>query len=106
MTKPVVLLPRAARDITDAIDAYRSEGGPALAERWMQALAAALRHVEAHPASGSPRYAQVLALPELRFWRVKRFPYLVFYVECAATVDVWRVLHAHREVPAWLTRSE
>lgn len=102
MTKPIVLLPRAERDIADATDNYRGEGGTALAEQWAQSLGAALRHVGAHSASGSPRYADVLAMPGLRFWRVRRFPYLIFYVDRASQVDVWRVLHAHRDIPAWL----
>jgi len=33
---------------------------------------------------------------------VKRFPYLAFYVERADHVDVWRVLHGARDIPAWL----
>jgi toxin ParE1/3/4 len=26
----------------------------------------------------------------------------VFYVEAGRDIDVWRVLHAHRDIPAWL----
>lgn len=33
-----------------------------------------------YPASGSPRYAVELGLPDLRCWRIKHYPYLVFYV--------------------------
>jgi toxin ParE1/3/4 len=55
-----------------------------------------------HPATGSLRYAHELDLPELRFWPLKRFPYLVFYVDHANHVDVWRILHGERDIPAWL----
>lgn len=106
MSKPIVLLPRAERDITDTTDAYRGQGGEALAAKWVQSLSAALRHVAAYAASGSPRYADVLAIPGLRFWRVRRFPYLVFYVDRVAQADIWRVLHAHRDLPAWLRDGE
>jgi toxin ParE1/3/4 len=28
------------------------------------------------------------------------FPHVIFYVEQADHVDVWRVLHGHRDVPS------
>ncbi|ENO88947.1 plasmid stabilization system [Thauera aminoaromatica S2] len=31
-----------------------------------------------------------------------RYPYLVFYVERADHIDVWRVLHGERDIPAWM----
>jgi len=34
-----------------------------------------------------------------------RYPYLVFYVEHADHIDVWRVLDARRDIPAWLAES-
>lgn len=30
------------------------------------------------------------------------YPYLVFYVAGDDHVDVWRVLHAERDIPEWL----
>ncbi|MGH8111743.1 MAG: type II toxin-antitoxin system RelE/ParE family toxin [Rhodanobacteraceae bacterium] len=106
MTKPIVLLPRAERDVTDTTDKHRDEGGATRAAPWVQSLSAALQHVGAYAASGSPRYADVLTMPGLRFWRVRRFPCLVFYVDRVAQVDIWRVLHAHRNIPAWLRSVE
>ena len=47
---------------------------------------------------GRLRYAGELDLPGLRSWLVTGFPYLVFYVESAADIDVWRVLHAARDI--------
>jgi len=44
-----------------------------------------------------------LNLPGLRFWRCKRFPYLVFYVETDDQINIWRVLHGSRDIPAWLS---
>jgi toxin ParE1/3/4 len=100
--KQLVLLPQAEHDIDDIMDHYRREGGAALAVRWSQAVIAALRHIGTHCAGGSLRYADMLGIPGLRHWPVKRFPYLVFYVERSAQVDVWRVLHDHRDIPGWL----
>ena len=55
-----------------------------------------------HPAGGSPRYAREPDLPGLRSWVVRGFPYLVFYAERAADINVWRILHGARDIPAWL----
>lgn len=103
--KPVFLFPQAERDIREAIQHYQQEGGATLAVRWVEAAELALRHVGTHPATGSTRYAALLKLAGLRFWPVKRFPYLIFYVERQAQVDVWRVLHGQRDLPEWIRES-
>lgn len=41
-----------------------------------------------------------LGIPNLRAWDLTAFPYLVFYVVHAETVEVVRVLHARRDVGA------
>ena len=70
---------------------------------FIEALEAAYARIGRYPAAGSPRYAHELDLPELRFWPLKNYPYLVFYVERGDHIDVWRVLHAQRDLPAWLS---
>jgi toxin ParE1/3/4 len=100
--KPVILLPLAERDIGEAMEHYRYEGGARLATRWARAVSDALRGAGRHPAAGSQRYADMLGIPGLRFWRVKSFPFLVFYVERASQVDIWRVLHGRRDIAEWL----
>lgn len=59
-----------------------------------------------HPASGSRRYAHELNLPGLRFRPLSRYPHLVFYLERADRIDVWRVLHGQRDIPAWMQESD
>ena len=46
------------------------------------------------------RYAHELDLPGLRCCLMKRYPYLLFYVERDDCMDVWRVLHSQRDIPA------
>lgn len=100
--KPV--RPRAAadRDVEQAIAHDVAEAGGKAALGFVAALERAWRHIARHPASGSPRHAVELDLPGLRSWPLKRYPYLVFYVERDDHVDVWRVLHAERDIPAWM----
>ncbi len=93
---------RADQDILEAVEHYLQEADERVALRYVDAIEKAFRHIARHPASGSPRYALELELPGVRSWPVKRFPHLVFYVEHDDHIDVWRVLHEQRDIPAWL----
>jgi toxin ParE1/3/4 len=99
--KPLIRRARADLDVEEAI-AYYPENEPEVTLAFVDALEQAYRHIQRHPGTGSPRYAHELNLPGLRFWGCKRFPNLVFYVEKAEQIDVWRVLHAIRDIPAWM----
>lgn len=99
---PVVLREAAERDVGEALAHYEKEAGAAIALSFIDALDRAFLHIGRHPASGSPRYATELGLPGLRSWSLNGFPYLVFYVQRQSSVDVWRLLHAQRDIPAWL----
>lgn len=101
-TKPVVPREQASRDVDEAIAYYLSEGSEDAALGFIDSLEQAYAHIGRHPATGSPRYAHELEIPGLRSWALKRFPYLVFYVERADHIDVWRVLHGQRDIPAWM----
>lgn len=100
--KPLTHRRLALGDVDDAIDHYAGEAGPPVVLKFVDALESAYAHIGRHPATGSPRYAQALGLPGLRCWPLKRFPHLVFYVEYEQHLDVWRVLHEQRDIPAWL----
>lgn len=100
--KPVALGQRAQRDVNEAVEHYIAEASATVASAFIDALEDAFRRVGEYPASGSPRYASELGLPGLRSWIVAGFPHLIFYVEREADIDVWRVLHGARDVPAWL----
>ena len=104
--KPVVRRTRADQDVREAIYYYVEQQAPDAALAFVTGLEQAIRHIQRHPASGSPRYAHALDLPGLRFWSCKRFPYLVFYVERPDHIDVWRILQAQRDIPAWLLADD
>lgn len=96
----------AVADVDDAIRYYLQEAGPEVAWGFIDGLERAYKHLGRQPATGSPRYAHELNLPGLRSWPLTQYPYLVFYVEQADHVDVWRVLHSARDMPAWLGEGE
>jgi toxin ParE1/3/4 len=100
--KPVVPRGRAHQDVEEAIAHYLAEDAAPAALGFLDALERAYAHLGRHPAAGSPRYGHELDLPGLRSWPLTRYPYLVFYVEREARIDVWRVLHAQRDLPASL----
>ncbi len=104
--KPATWRKAAERDAAEAAYWYATQSDLALGERFLAAVEAGIEHVSQHPGSGSLRYAMALKMEVLRFWPVNGFPYLIFYVEHEMQVDVWRVLHAQRDVPAWMADGE
>ena len=98
--KPVVLRASAVRDVDEALDHYLSTGEAHAALGFIDELERAYRHIAQYPASGSSRYASELDVPELRSWALRRYPYVLFYVEHDGHIDVWRVLHGRRDIAA------
>ena len=92
----------AATDIEAAVTYYRSEAGPTTALDFVNTLEAAINHLCQHPLTGSLRFAFELEIPDLRNWPLQKFPYLIFYVAEDDRIDIWRVLHARRDIPAYL----
>ena len=103
--KPVIPRALAKQDVEEAISHYLSEDAKQAALGFIDALEQAYAHIARHPATGSPRYAHELDLPGLRSGSLNRYPHIVFYVEHADHIDVWRVLHGMRDIPAWLRDS-
>ena len=104
--RPVAPRTLANRDIDEAIAYYLGEESPSAALAFIDALEQAFARIGVHPASGSPRYAHELNLPDLRFWPLAGYPHLVFYVEHPDHIDVWRVLHGQRDIPTWMQQPD
>ena len=104
--KPVVPRERANRDVDDAIACYLKEQAGQAAPGFVQALEDAYAFLSRNPGAGASRYAYELDIPELQTWPLRRFPYLIFYLEQADHIDVWRVLHGRRDIPALMREPE
>lgn len=100
--KALVQRTLALGDIDQAITHYLKQDAATAALGFVDALEHAYAHISKHPATGSPRYAHELGIPDLRSWPLSKYPYLVFYVEQHDHIDVWRVLHMKRDIPAWM----
>ncbi|AIS13695.1 plasmid stabilization protein [Pseudomonas chlororaphis subsp. aurantiaca] len=101
------VIPRALanQDVEDAVDYYLAQQAEQAALGFIDDLQAAYAHIAWHPASGLSRYTHELDLPGLLYWPLSRYPFLVFYARHDDHIDVWRVLHAMRDIPASLTES-
>lgn len=97
---PLRVRPEADRDLDAAVAFLLQENAPDAALQLLEEFEAALSRIAGRPAIGSPRYAHLLQ--GLRFWKLRRHPYLVFYVEQPDFIDVLRVLHSARDIPAAL----
>jgi toxin ParE1/3/4 len=104
--KPVIPREQALQDVDKAVEDYLDAAGPRVAINLVEQLERAYAQIASYPGAGSPRFGYELGVPNLRHVRIKGFPYLIFYVELAAHIDVWRVLHANRDIPAWLEDPE
>ena len=96
----------AANDIETAVAHYHDEASPQIALDFIDALEAAIKHLRRYPLTGSLRFAYELEIPELRSWPVRKFPYLIFYMPDDDRIDIWRVLHVRRDIPAYLTSDD
>jgi toxin ParE1/3/4 len=104
--KPVVPRALASRDVDEAIEYYVEQEAAQSALGFIEALERTYAHIARFPATGSPRYAHELNLPGLRCWPLSGYPFLVFYVDLDDRIDVWRVLHGQRDIPAWMRAPE
>ncbi|HYJ29851.1 MAG TPA: type II toxin-antitoxin system RelE/ParE family toxin [Allosphingosinicella sp.] len=98
------IVPRLAaeQDIDAAADYYADQAGDDIAHGFVEAVRSAYRTIGDRPGTGSPRYGKLADIDGPRSRKVARFPYLVFYVEREHHIDVLRVLHLHRDIPAAL----
>lgn len=93
----------AQRDVEEAVAYYRSEAGTEVALDFVDSFEETVRTLRDHPLIGSIRFAYELEIPDLRSWLLPRFPYVVFYLPGDEKVDIWRVLHARRDILTFLT---
>ena len=105
-SKAIIPREQTNRDVDEAVAYYLTEANEAVALGFIDALERAYIHIARHPATGSPRYAHELNLPGLRTWSLTRYLHIVFYVERPDHIDVWRVLHGQRDIPAWMQEPD
>ncbi len=104
--KPVVSRHKADEDLDRAFEYYLLEAGPDIAEAFINEFERVASHLSRFPLSGSTRLEHALAIPGLRQWPLRRFPYLIIYVDREHSVEIWRVLHGQTDIPDWMRGEE
>ncbi len=104
MRRALRIRPLATADIDHAA-AYLLTENPPAAVAFLDALESAFALLSEQPGMGSPRYAHLIPAEILRMWPLAGFPYLIFYLERDAALDIVRVLHTARDLPTLLTES-
>ena len=100
--KPAILRPQARRDRQVEVRYPRKEAGSKVALRVIAATNSALDQIELEPGIGSPVLGKILEIPDLRTWRVDKFPLLWFYIERNDYLDVVRLLGERQDIAAIL----
>lgn len=95
-----VVRPRlvATEDFRSAVRWYRREAGVDVAQRFVASVAETFAAIAEMPAIGSASWGDYLGIAGLRTRRIQGFPYDVFYFESEEIIDVWRILHQHRDI--------
>jgi toxin ParE1/3/4 len=106
VAKRVRLRQLAAADLDDASEYFREGAGEQTALDFIDAVERVITRIGRTPRVGSLQFAYELAIPGLRAWPLPRFHYVVFYVVADEEIDVWRILHNRRDLPASLTPPE
>lgn len=94
--------PKADEDLLSAVLWIRENGSPAVAEKFVDAVEAAIHTLTVHPLAGSDRLGTRLGIAGLRSYRVPRTPYLLFYLADRDRIEIVRVLHERRDIDGGL----
>lgn len=89
----------ARREISDAFLYYKYTDDPALAPDFQQKLRVAFRELRQNP-QRYPRWHRT----EVRKYVLKRFPYMIFYIDYPEYIRVLAVAHTSRRPGYWKTR--
>ncbi len=96
MSRPFLLAPSAARDLDDILEYALNRGGPAYALRIHRSLWESFSKLAGEPELGHVR--RDLADESLRVWVV--LSYLIIYRPSTEPLQVIRVIHGARDLPA------
>ena len=96
--KPVVPRILAEDDLDRACSHYLATAGTDVAVDFLQDFDDAIDFISEFPGSGSPKYGYEPSLAGIRFWPMKKFPFLIFYIETEQYIDVWRVMHSGMDI--------
>jgi len=97
MAKPLIILPGAEQDITEAYDWYQ-ERELGLGEEFLRCIDASIQTIKRNP--------EIYAFAHEKYRRalVRRFPYAIFYEYFEDTITVYAVFHCSQDSKKWRNR--
>jgi toxin ParE1/3/4 len=96
--KPVLFHDQARAELDEATGWYERQR-PGLGAEFRAAVEDAVARVRENPRLGSK-----FAATRFRYRLVRRFPYVVFYVECQEVVRIMAIAHGSRRPGYWRRR--
>ena len=97
MTPRLLLEPEAETEFIEAQRWY-AERNPAIADAFRAAVRRTLEAVESAP------YSFPIAVRDIQKARVRRFPYMVYYVRLPKVTTVIAIIHGRRDPRVWQER--
>jgi toxin ParE1/3/4 len=94
---------RRPQAVTDLVEAamYIARDSPAAAERFLTGAEATFQRLAEMPGLGRPTQFPEDEFAGMRSWPIRNFPrFLVFYRETEDGIEIIRVLHGARDLPA------
>lgn len=98
MSRPVIPRIKAEDDLDKVCAHFLSTAGTDTVVDFLLDFDKAIAMISQFPGTGSPRYGYEVELEGMRYWSMKRFPYLIFYMEKEHCIDVWRVMHSSMDI--------
>ena len=97
MTPRLFLEPEAEAEFVEA-DRWYAERSPAIADAFRAAVRGTLEAVESAP------HSFPIAVRDIQKARVRRFPYVVYYVRLPEVTTVIAIIHGRRDPRVWQAR--
>jgi toxin ParE1/3/4 len=100
--RKLVRRPTAQRDLAEAVRYLRKESGVATSHRFLDEVETTVTRLLSFPNLGTPWPTTRRELVGVRRRLIPHFPYSVFYLPSEERIELVRVLHNSRDIPALL----
>jgi toxin ParE1/3/4 len=94
----IVVSPEARLDQINIADYLGAQVGSDLSERFLLTIEEAFETLSLFPNAGASRSYGQSQFAALRMFRVRRFPYLIFYRPIDTQVQIVRIIHGAQDI--------
>lgn len=105
MSVPLRRRAQADADLAQAVDRYAAEADASVALDFIDEVERVYQTISENPRIGPQTIGFEVGIPGLRSSALPKFPHVIFAMERADHVEIWRVLHSSRDPRGLLTSS-